>query len=38
MLYACLYMLFVRETCNLSYTVGMLMNVITHAQFDVVLF
>ena len=38
MLYACLYTLFVRQTCNLPYTVGVLMNVITHAQFDVRLF
>ena len=30
-------MLFVRQTCNLSYTVGILMNVIAHAQFGVVL-
>ena len=28
----------VRQTCNLSYTVCVLMNVITHAQFDVGLF
>ena len=35
MLYACLYTLFVRQTCNLSYTVCVLMNVITHVQFDV---
>ena len=35
MLYACLL---ARQTCNLLYTVGILMNVITHAQFDVVLF
>ena len=31
-------MLFVRQTCNLSYTVGILMNVIMYVQFDVVLF
>ena len=38
MLYACLYTLFVRQTCNLPYTVGILMNVIMHAQFDVLRF
>ena len=38
MLYACLYTLFVRQTCNLSYTVCVLINVIMHAQFDVRLF
>ena len=34
----CLYTLFVGQTCNLLYTVGILMNVIMHAQFDVVRF
>lgn len=38
MLYACLYTLLARQTCNLSYSVGILMNAIMHVQIDVVLF